>query len=488
MPEPAYAALVDWLRCARDLMAASAPAIDAINVFPAPDADTGTNVTLTLTAVVDAAVAGPDALAGAAVVSARGNSGAVIGQMIAVAAARLADLGSGGSCGRWLATTLREASAMATSAVAEPVRGTVLTVAAAAADAAVGAGDDPLRVARTAERAASEALERTTDQLPVLRAAGVVDAGGLAYLLLLRALVETLGGDRAKPLPAPTAERGTPAAGPAVSCEYEVMYLLDGADAVALDRLRNRLSELAASVVVVTTGAGSPSAPSRTAKVHAHLTRPARAIAPGLAAGTVSALRVTPLAEQPAPSGRRPLVIIDDPGQEDLVRAHGSEPLPYDDSDPAEPLPARLAAALARTGTEAVIVLPGVAEPAARTAIDIGDRDRRVELVRCEGSVPALSALAVHEPTAGLAEAAAAMRSAASRVRTGSAGSADDAWTMITRLAAGRAELITVIADPSAASLNVDLGRRIAAAYPGAEVELLTGRHRGDAFLIGVEP
>lgn len=488
VPEPAYAALVEWLRRARDLIEASAPAIDAINVFPAPDADTGTNVTLTLNAVVGAAAAGPDALGSAAVVSAHGNSGAVIGQMVAVAAARLTSIGSAESCGRWLATTLREASAMATAAVAEPVRGTVLTVAAAATEAAAEAGDDPLPVARAAERAASEALDRTTDQLPVLREAGVVDAGGLAFVLLLRALVETLGGEPAQPLPAPTADGGAPSVGPSDTCEYEVMYLLDGAEPAALDRLRTRLSELAASVVVVTTGAGSPAASSRTAKVHAHLTRPARAIAPGLAAGAVSALRVTPLGRPAARSDRRPLVIIDDPGQEDLVRAHGGEPLPYDDPDPAEPLPARLAAGLACAGSEAIIVLPVAAEPAARTAIALGDPVRRVELVRSEGSVPALSALAVHEPTAELPEAAAAMRSAAARVRTGSAGSADDAWTMITRLAADRAELITIIADPSAASVNDDLGRRIAAAYPGAEVELLTGRHRGDAFLIGVEP
>ncbi|MFC7621189.1 DAK2 domain-containing protein [Microlunatus sp. GCM10028923] len=483
VPEPAYAALVAWLRRARDLVAASAPAIDAINVFPAPDADTGTNVTLTLTAVVDAADAGPAALGGTAVVAAHGNSGAVIGQMVAVAAARLPNLAAGEPCGRWLAATLREATAAATAAVADPVRGTVLTVAAAAAEAAADAGNDPLQVARAAERAASEALDRTTDQLAELRAAGVVDAGGLAFLLLLRALVEVLGGEPARPLPAPAAGDRTPSTRPADTCEYEVMYLLDGAEPAELDRLRTRLSELADSVVVVTART-----PSRTAKVHAHLTRPAQAIAPGLAAGTVSALRVTPLGRAAATTGRRPLVIVDDPGQDDLVRAHGGRPVPQDDLDPAEPLPARLAAELAGSGPEVIIVLPATAEPALRTAIAAAGQDRRVELISCTGSVPALSALAVHEPTAGLAEAAAAMRLAAARVRTASAGSAADAWSMITTLAAGRAELITVIADPAAASANADLGRRIAAAYPGAEIELLTGRHRGDAFLIGVEP
>lgn len=499
VPDQAYAALVGWLRRARDLIAASAPAIDAINVFPAPDADTGTNVTLTLTAALDAADAGPGELDNAAVVAAHGNSGAVIGQMVSVAVARLPTLGTTEPCGDWLAATLREATVAATAAVADPVRGTVLTVAAAATEAATeaaaeaaaepadGDGGGPLRVARAAERAATEALARTTDQLPELRAAGVVDAGGLAFLLLLRALVEVLGGEPARSLPAPAANDTVPAGRASGPCEYEVMYLLDGAEPDELDRLRTRLSELAASVVVVTARADS-SAPHRTAKVHAHLTRPALAIAPGLAVGTVSALRVTPLAGLEARTGRRPLVIIDDPGQDELVRAHGGRSLLQDDRDPAEPLPARLAVEFAGADSEAIVVLPAAAEPAVRAALEVVTGEREVELVRCEGSVPALSALAVHEPTAGLAEAAAAMRLAAARVRTGSAGSADGAWSMITRLAAGRAELITIIADPTAASANVDLGRRIAAAYPAAEVELLTGGHRGDPFLIGVEP
>lgn len=500
LPEPALAALTGWLHCARDVVAASAPAIDAINVFPAPDADTGTNVTQTLTGIVAAAADGRTGLSRAAVVSAHGNSGAVIGQMVAIAVDRLPATAAE-PCGRWLAATLRAAAEAATAAVAEPVRGTVLTVADAAAEAASPAAEqtprDGLAVARAAERAASAALDRTTDQLPTLREAGVVDAGGLAYVLLLRALVEVLGGEPAIPVPAsavarPSARSARPD-GDDAPARFEVMYLLEGADAADLDRLRERLSAAADSVVVVTDRTPSTTA---TAQVHAHLARPELALAPGLAAGTVTGLRVTPLGPAgPESPVRRPLVIIDDPGYGELIEAHGGVPLvigPAEDTDET-PFPTRLAIALARSGPDVIMVVPAGAEEAVRSASatcagsPAGDPAGRLEVVPAVDPVQALSALAVHEPTAEPAAAAAAMRAAAERVRTGTAEGAEDGWTMINDLGGAEAELITIIAGPAGAPAAAELGRRVGTAYPQAELEQLSAGRAGSTLLIGVE-
>ncbi|WP_152362413.1 DAK2 domain-containing protein [Microlunatus speluncae] len=490
LPDPALTALTGWLRCARDVVAASAAAIDAINVFPAPDADTGTNVTQTLTGIVDAAAGGRPGLSRAAVVSAHGNSGAVIGQMVAIAIDRL-PVTATESCGTWLAATLRAAAAAATAAVADPVRGTVLSVADAAAEAAGPAAeltpDDGLAVAVAAERAAAEALERTTEQLRPLRDAGVVDAGGLAYLLLLRALVQVLGGASARPVQASRVTGpATPSAAPEPAGEpqYEVMYLLEGADLTTLDRLRERLSAVADSVVVVT--ARTPSS-TATAQVHAHLSRPTLALAPGLAVGTVSGLRVTPLGADPGPDpgARQPLVIIDDPGYEELVRGHGGRPLPPPDDSS---LTTRLAVALARSGPDVIMVLPPSAAAAAETATAAcAGSGRRVEPVPADDPVQALCALAVHEPTAELAVAATAMRAAAGRVRTGVAAGVDDGWRLVDRLAGAEPELITIITGPAAVDDAAELGRRVAAAHPRAELELLSSGAAGSTLLIGVE-
>ena len=119
-------------------------------------------------------------------------------------------------------------------AVARPVAGTILTVADAAADAAEDAlatqAGDALAVARAAQRGGREALARTPQQLDVLAAAGVVDAGGQAYTLMVDVLVEVLGGEPAQPLSAvdpAEVRRSGPIERPPV--EFEVMYAVRGA-------------------------------------------------------------------------------------------------------------------------------------------------------------------------------------------------------------------------------------------------------------------
>ncbi|GAB2624937.1 hypothetical protein Aab01nite_18870 [Paractinoplanes abujensis] len=187
--------------------------IDELNVYPVPDGDTGTNLVLTLTSALEALEAveaeAPADLAGPAVelphppanalrrmargalLGARGNSGVIVSQILRGMADSLA--ASVAVRGAELARALRSASEAAYAAVARPVEGTVLSVVAAAADAAGRLkSDDLVAVARAAARAAAEALARTPQQLPALARAGVVDAGGRGLVVLLDALVEAL--------------------------------------------------------------------------------------------------------------------------------------------------------------------------------------------------------------------------------------------------------------------------------------------------------
>jgi dihydroxyacetone kinase-like predicted kinase len=181
-----------WAVITRAAFAARRAEIDALNVFPVPDGDTGTNLYLTFDGALDAVRTEQEglgilgeasleqectALARAMLLTARGNSGVILSQLVRGFAEAIADAGEGGADGPVVAAALTRASERGWRAVTHPVEGTILSVARAAADAA--AGEPSLAaVTKAALRGASEALERTTEQLPALRRAGVVDAGG----------------------------------------------------------------------------------------------------------------------------------------------------------------------------------------------------------------------------------------------------------------------------------------------------------------------
>ncbi|MDI6097680.1 DAK2 domain-containing protein [Actinoplanes sp. NEAU-A12] len=205
------AAVRRWCDGGLEALRAHQREIDDLNVYPVPDGDTGTNLVLTLTAAHEALAStetldptgahGPPGSTGVAglmrrmargaLLGARGNSGVIVSQILR----GMADTFTGTVAVRGieLARALRTATDAAYAAVARPVEGTVLSVVAAAAE---GAGriksDDLLIVARAAARAATEALARTPQQLPILAQAGVVDAGGRGLCLLLDALVRAV--------------------------------------------------------------------------------------------------------------------------------------------------------------------------------------------------------------------------------------------------------------------------------------------------------
>ena len=182
--------------------------LNKLNVYPVPDGDTGSNMARTLDAVVSELDKHPDsldetynAISHGSLMGARGNSGVILSQILRGLSATLKVASEHGAVK--VAEALKAASVAAYDSVLKPIEGTILTVVREAADAAVRAAGDGatlaamLRVARAAGR---ESLANTPELLPVLKEAGVVDAGGAGFLLLLDSALHVVDGE---PLPEP---------------------------------------------------------------------------------------------------------------------------------------------------------------------------------------------------------------------------------------------------------------------------------------------
>jgi DAK2 domain fusion protein YloV len=256
-------ALRDTMTSFRDAVRAHAAAINRLNVYPVPDGDTGTNMARTLDAVVEALDGvRPDmhetcqAISRGSLMGARGNSGVILSQILRGMAGVLDRAGD--ATGPTLAEAFRAAATAAYAAVLKPVEGTILTVVRAAAEAAEEAarlGGSVVGVLDAARTAGREALARTPEQLPVLRDAGVVDAGGAGFVLLLDAALHVVDG---RPVPEPDETSGLEAPlaqefghrGDVSDLRYEVMYFLDLPDE-RIDAFKHDWGEIGDSIVVV---------------------------------------------------------------------------------------------------------------------------------------------------------------------------------------------------------------------------------------------
>jgi DAK2 domain fusion protein YloV len=392
--------------------------IDALNVYPVPDGDTGTNMFLTVSAGRDALVqatgGSPDAdldaalaaFARGSLLGARGNSGVILSQMLGALAERVSTATPEEADAVVVAESLRDATDASYAAVGTPVEGTILTVARAAADAAMAAcATEPLgRTLAAAAAAAREALQRTPEQLKTLADAGVVDAGGRGLCVVLDAAETALTGRRRvsedasasrRRIPVPLPSNDLTEDGPA----YEVMYLLDADDA-AIPGLRAALAPLGDSLVVVG-GHGLWN-------VHVHVDDVGAAIEAGIDAGRPHRVRVTHFAEQVSTArekqrtrkGRKVVAVTAGPGLEQVFTEAGAVVVP---GGPGQrPSTGMIIEAIERCGAAEVVVLPNdadsirTAEIAARTVEDAGDV--RVGVVPSRAQVQGLAAMAVHEP------------------------------------------------------------------------------------------
>lgn len=235
----------------RDAVVAHSEGINRLNVYPVPDGDTGTNMARTLDAVVNEMdQAGPEmestckAISHGSLMGARGNSGVILSQILRGMAATLSEVQGARIGAVKVAEALKRASVAAYEAVLKPVEGTILTVVRETADAATAAAEKGVSLAamlREARTAGRDALARTPDMLPVLKDAGVVDAGGAGFLLFLDAALFVVDGE---PIPEPeirsemsleqfqsVAHRtGNEGAVDVSELRYEVMFFLDLAD------------------------------------------------------------------------------------------------------------------------------------------------------------------------------------------------------------------------------------------------------------------
>ncbi|BBX22016.1 hypothetical protein MTER_14270 [Mycolicibacter terrae] len=535
------ATLRDWAHTAVGDLITHTDEINQLNVFPVADSDTGTNMLFTMrSALAEAnteAASGEVARVAAALSSgalhgARGNSGVILSQILR----GLADVTAADSTGvvdaALLGAGLRHGVELViTSMGGREVPGTIVSVLQAAAAAveqcaARGAGLGAAITAAT--EAAAEALEKTTEQLDVLAAAGVVDAGGRGLLVLLDALQSTITGQApVRPVYQPSPRPRPPeAVTDQPAPQFEVMYLLGECAPEDTDALRERLTQLGDSVAIATSGVvGGYS-------VHVHTDDAGAAVEAGLAFGRPRRIQISALAGVTGlPPGswsreRAVLAVVDGEGAQELFAGEGAcvlRPDPHS-ADPATMVTAQqLLRAVVDTGAAQVMLLPNgyvaAEELVAGCTAAIG-WGIDVVPVPTGSMVQGLTALAVHDPGRPVVDDGYTMARAAGTTRHGSVRVATEqalTWAgtcrpgdglgiagdevlivagdvgaaaigLIDLLLAAGGELVTVLVGAGFDGKVVDaLARHVHDQHPGIDLATYLTGHRGDALLIGVE-
>ncbi|MFK0021803.1 DAK2 domain-containing protein [Streptomyces sp. NPDC090798] len=586
-----------WCGLALEALGRAREEIDAINVYPVADGDTGTNLYLTVesaAAAVEAVFAGYETVTGAgpkgsaasgsvstgvtgaglptladavramahgALIGARGNSGTILAQLLRGMAQVLAvdgeaAGGAGGETGsaaesetahtdgQALRLALRQAADSAREAVAHPVEGTVLTVAAAAAEAATGTEGDCGTVACAAYEGARAALMATPGQLAVLERAGVVDAGGRGLLAVLAALAETFTGEspgagrvagevhtRVNGMDGVSGVDRVDVNGVCVdgrpgedSPAFEVTYLLEAEDA-DVARLRARLDRLGNSLVVVG-GDGLWN-------VHVHADDAGAAVEAGVEAGRPYRIRITHFglgdAHTAGAAGRPPreraqravVAVVPGEGLAGLYAEAGATTVLARPGEP--PASGELVEAVRRAHAREVVLLPNDADlrhTAAAAAEQARTEGVRVALIPTRSAVQGIAALAVHEPERRFDEDVVAMTSAAGATRYAEVAVAErQSWTMagicqagdvlglidgdvavigsditataetvLDRMLAAGGEMVTlVLGDEAPGSIAAHLEARVRESYLAVDTVAYRGGRQGALLLIGVE-
>jgi DAK2 domain fusion protein YloV len=421
-------AALELVRAAAAAIERSRQRIDDLNVYPVPDGDTGTNVLLTVQAVLEAlertAATERDAIARevarSALMGARGNSGVILSQIVrgAAEALALADRVDAHA----VAAALRGASDAAYRGVRRPVEGTMLTVVRELAEAAERADPEtPLpQLLEQLVRSADDAVERTQQQLAVLREAGVVDAGGAAVAELLRGIAASVAG-RALPEPPPAEEVPLEAVHQELSrYRYCTSFVVDG-EGLDRDRLERELERLGDSLLVVGDAAAL--------KVHVHTDDPGAALGVGTAAGVIEAVEIANMHRQTLRREERLLyalpeaasavvAVVVGAGNRRLFESLGAAEL-VDGGETMNPSTAELLAAIGRTHPPEVLVLPNnpnvfmAAEQAAAEA------RKPVRVVPAASLQAGLAAVVAFDPARTAEENAAEMGEALRRVAAG---------------------------------------------------------------------
>jgi hypothetical protein len=489
----------------RDVLRAHREALNRLNVYPVPDGDTGTNMALTVEAVVrelddhgtsSAMAAVCRAVSHGSLMGARGNSGVILSQLLRGLCEQLAAAEEAGP--EVLAAAFVVASELATKAVVRPVEGTILTVARAAGEGATAALEKDealLGVIEHAKRAASDALAKTPTMLEALARAGVVDAGGAGYVLFFDALLSALDGralppppaggraeDRSEPatdlapLNAPTGGSNAAEAGAGGSApddlRYEVMYLLDAPDD-SIGAFKDVWAGIGDSIVVVG-GDG-------TWQCHIHTNDIGPTIEAAIDIGRPYRIRVTDLHEQvqeerwvrdaarfaEVGTGGTPgavtgvVAVVAGEGIGRIFRSLGAQRL-VPGGQSMNPSTAQLLDAVRSLPCTQVVVLPNNenVEPVAQQVDALTEKTVRV--VPTGSIVEGFAALLAYDPAAGVEENAVEMAASARRVVPGAVTRAvRDAATAVGEVHAGdwlgisRKDVVAVAGSPDDAVLQL---------------------------------
>jgi len=287
------ASLWEGLRAASAWLDLHVDSINSLNVFPVPDGDTGTNMSLTMRAAIEEATPSPDdsisdtirAVSNGALMGARGNSGVILSQILRGFTRALDGKHTMGP--QDLARALAQGADTAYNGVMKPVEGTILTVAReAAATAAIAArnGSSLSGVLEMALQGAQSALERTPSLLPVLAEAGVVDAGGEGLVRLLEGALRRVHGEDIETIQMPKERLQVEAVSLDGTIDentynYDAQFIISGND-LDINAIRQYIATLGDSVLVV--------GDEHTAKVHVHCDYPGKALDYGISQGIVS--------------------------------------------------------------------------------------------------------------------------------------------------------------------------------------------------------
>ena len=469
--------LADVLRAYRDALKDHVSAINRLNVYPVPDGDTGTNMSLTVASVVaelddtEAALAPAQGAPGAqgltveavakamshgSLMGARGNSGVILSQILRGMATAFQD-GGPELGGLQLEDALVRAADSAYAAVSNPVEGTILSVAGAAARGAETAGPRVgatlLATLESARQAASEALARTTQQLPALRAAGVVDAGGAGLLLLLDSFLQVVDGRTPPPPPLPLGDQAVPVGRAAVGYDrpwgaegpysdgpdgegepgvgdlrYEVMFFLEVPDE-AVPAFREVWATCGGSIVIVG-GDGLYNC-------HIHTDDAGAAIEAAIEIGRPRQIRVTDLRDQveeerwvrEAAAGQQEeppgepvncavVAVCSGDGIRRIFRSLGARSTVMGGQS-ANPSTAEILDAIAAAPAEQVIVLPNNPNVVAVAEQAAAHSQKKVRVVPTPGIPEGFAALLEYDPEADVETNADNMARAAKRVVAG---------------------------------------------------------------------
>jgi len=407
-------------------------AINALNVFPVPDGDTGTNMLLTMQSAYAEIADSPQDAVGeiaqaasyGALMGARGNSGVILSQILRGFARSLEKKQTFNASE--LAAALTEASATAYKGVIKPVEGTILTVIREVADAAVSAAgdsDDLRYVLEIVTHRAREAVAHTPALLPVLREAGVVDAGGQGLFIILEGMNRYIQGESIAEAAALTQAVDLRLAAPEEGYGYDVQFIVTGQN-LDVDEIRANIARMGESTLVV--------GDANTVKVHVHTPEPGDPLNYGAKLGSLSRVIVENLQEQyrdfilgrvqPAvPEKPCPIAIVAVASGAGLMRVMESlgacAVVPGGQS--MNPSTEELLNAIENTGAEEVILLPNNSNVilAAQQAQVLSKK--KVKVVPTKTIPQGISALLAFNYQADLETNAKGMERAAGEIQTG---------------------------------------------------------------------